>query len=94
VRDEWLGLIGLSDFDLSKGFPQAKRDRLGRILDEMYPLLVRLDARSARGTRPRDAPTGAGVPLDADLQLRIVEASQAAAENIGVSVLDRYLEAA
>jgi hypothetical protein len=43
VRDEWLAVIGLHDFDLVKGFPQAKRDRLGKLLDEMYPLLVRLD---------------------------------------------------
>jgi hypothetical protein len=32
--------------------------------------------------------------MDADLRLRIVEASQAAVESIDVSALDRYLEAA
>ena len=35
-----------------------------------------------------------GVQMDADLRLRIVEASQAAVESIDVSALDRYLEAA
>jgi hypothetical protein len=58
VRDEWLGLIGLSDFDLAKGFPQAKRHLLGKILDEMWPLMVRLD--------PEALPAGTG-PIPNDL---------------------------
>jgi hypothetical protein len=43
VRDEWLAILGLSDFDLAKGFPTAKRERLGKMLHEMYPTLLRLD---------------------------------------------------
>jgi len=45
VRDEWLCVVpGISQFDPVKGVPDAARAYMGRILDEMYPLLVRLDA--------------------------------------------------
>jgi hypothetical protein len=62
VRDEWLGIIGLSNFDLAKGFPQAKRDWLGKMIDDMYPLLVRLDPDSAPA-----AQAGAARPVPMDL---------------------------
>lgn len=42
VPDGWINLIGLNGFDLQKGFSDTRRDHLGAIMHEMYPLLLRL----------------------------------------------------
>lgn len=60
VRDEWLAILGMRDFDLVHGFPDTKRAKLGRMLDEMYPLLVRLDPTAL----PPACPAGEPVPDD------------------------------
>ena len=59
VKDEWLALLGFADFDLVNGFPQAKRQSLARMLDEMWPLMVRLDPGAAPS-----APSSEPVPHD------------------------------
>lgn len=41
--DHWLSVLCAARLVESEQLPQNDRDRLGRILDEMYPMLVRLD---------------------------------------------------
>jgi hypothetical protein len=51
--DRWLDVLCMSRFHPDRVLPKADSDRIGLILDEMYPMLVRLDPDS----RPSAAPS-------------------------------------
>jgi hypothetical protein len=54
VKDEWLNFLSAGTITPTQGLSEADRNRLAHILDEMYPLLVRLDPDAACARRPKD----------------------------------------
>lgn len=52
VPDRWLAVLCAGRVIESSPLPPADRDRLGAILDEMYPMLVRLDPDSHPAAGP------------------------------------------
>lgn len=48
--DHWLSVLCAGRLTESEPLPTSERDRLGRILDEMYPMLVRLDPDAVHRT--------------------------------------------
>ena len=52
VRDEWLKLPYAANFDISSPLPQVDRDHLGRILDDMIPMLSEFDPYAPWPSQP------------------------------------------
>lgn len=62
VQDRWLDVLCMGRVSPGQALPKADADHIGKILDEMYPMLVRLDPDAQPSASPstdrRDAATG------------------------------------